>query len=138
MRTMRPVIGTVLTVISLAAICAGCAYMQRQKAQKIEPMLSAAGFKMKLADTPEKLAKLQSLPQLKLRPVKRDGKLYYAYTDVEGCRCTYLGDESAYENYQTLVQQQKIAQEDKEASNVKEDTAIIEDNSLWESWGPDD
>jgi len=138
MRTMQPVVGAILAVISFVLLCTGCAYMQRQKTQQTESMLSAAGFKMKLADTPERLAKLQTMPQLKLRPLKRAGKLYYAYTDVEGCRCTYLGDETAYQNYQALVQQQRIAQEDKEAGNVKEDTAIIEDNTLWESWGPDD
>jgi hypothetical protein len=93
---------------------------------------------MKPADTPEKLAKLQALPQRKLRALKHNGKLYYAYTDAEGCRCTYLGDVSAYENYQALVQQHQIAQEDTGAGNVEEDTAIIEDNTLWESWGPDD
>lgn len=56
-----------LTVIGLVVLGGGCAYTQRQKAQQIEPMLSAAGFKMKIADTPEKLAKLQAMPQLKFR-----------------------------------------------------------------------
>jgi hypothetical protein len=138
MCTTRAVVGAVLAVSSLALAGAGCAYMRRQKAQQIEPMLSAAGFKMKLADTPEKLAKMQAMPQLRLRSLTRKGKVYYAYTDAEGCRCTYLGDASAYQNYQALVQQRQIAGEDTDAGNVTEDTAIVEDNELWESWGPDD
>ena len=69
MQTMQRVVRTLLPVIVLATLGSGCAYTQRQKAQQIEPMLSAAGFKMKLADTPEKLAKLKAMPQLKLKPL---------------------------------------------------------------------
>lgn len=134
---MNRVLGSLLAVVIVAGLCGGCAYTQRQKAKQIEPMLSAAGFKMKLADTPEKLAKLQAMPQFKLKPLKRHGKLYYAYTDAEGCQCTYLGDESAYQHYQSLVVQQRIAQEDKAAADVQEDAAIIEDDAAWESWGAD-
>ena len=137
MQTMQRVVRTLLPVVVLAALGSGCAYTQRQKAQQIEPMLSAAGFKMKLADTPEKLAQLKAKPQLKLKPLTRNGKLYYAYADADGCSCSYLGDESAYQNYQGLVQQQEIAREDREAANVNEDAAIIEDDGIWESWGGD-
>lgn len=126
-----------LTVIGLVVLGGGCAYTQRQKAQQIEPMLSAAGFKMKIADTPEKLAKLQAMPQLKFRTLKRHGKLYYAYTDAEGCRCTYLGSEAAYQSYESLQVQQRIAKEDMAAAEVNEDAAIVEDDAVWESWGMD-
>lgn len=138
MPTMRRVVEFLLPVIGLAVLCSGCAYMQRQKAQQVEPMLSAAGFKVKLADTPEKLAKLQAVPQRKLKPLQRDGKLYYAYVDADGCRCTYLGDQAAYQSYQILRQQQQNAREDTAAANVNEDAAIVGDDSLWESWGPDE
>ena len=138
MRTMTRVSALLLPLISLGVLCGACAYTQRQQAQQVEPMLSAAGFKMKLADTPEKMAKLQAMPQLKLRPLKRDGKLYYAYVDADGCRCTYLGDEAAYQSYQILRQQQQNAREDTAAASVNEDAAIVGDDSLWESWGPDD
>ena len=138
MRTMTGVRGLLLPVICLSALCGGCAYTQRQKAQQVEPMLSAAGFKVKLADTPEKLAKLQAVPQLKLKPLQRDGKLYYAYVDAAGCRCTYLGDQAAYQNYQILLQQQRNARDDTRAANVNDDAAIVGDDALWESWGPDD
>ena len=134
---MHCIVGSIVTVVSAAVLWNGCALTQRQKAAKTEPMLSAAGFKMKLADTPEKLAKLQALPQLTFRTLKRRGKLYYAYTDVEGCRCTYLGNESAYQNYQGLLQQQRIAQQDREAAAVDQDAAIVEDDAMWESWGFD-
>jgi hypothetical protein len=110
--------------------------MQRRKAKQVEPMLSAAGFKMKLADTPEKLAKVKALRQLKLKPLKRHGKLYYAYADAEGCKCTYLGNESAYQNYQNLVVQQRIAKEDQAVGGFDEDATIVEDDAVWEDWAP--
>lgn len=124
-------------MVGLAVLGSGCTPTLRQQAAQIEPMLSAAGFKMKLADTPEKLAKLQALPQLKFRTLTRDSKTYYAYTDAEGCRCTYLGDEAAFQSYQRLLQQQRMAREDSEAANVSEDAAIVGDDAIWESWGPD-
>jgi hypothetical protein len=124
-------------VIALAVVCGACTYTYQEKAKQIEPMLSAAGFKMKLADTPEKLAKLQAMPQLKFRTLARGGKTYYAYTDVEGCRCTYLGNRSAYESYQSLLQQQQMVEQDREEANVNEDAAIVENDAMWESWGFD-
>jgi hypothetical protein len=138
MQTTKRLARVLLPVIGLGVVASACAYTQRQKAQQVEPMLSAAGFKMKLADTPEKLAKLQGMPQLKLKPLTRSGKVYYAYVDADGCRCTYLGDEAAYQSYQILRQQQQNARADTVAGNVNEDAAIVGDDSLWESWGPDD
>lgn len=137
MRITKRVLGSALSLIGLAVLGSGCAYTQRHQAEQTEPMLSAAGFKMKLADTPEKLAKVKAKPQLKLQPLQRHGKLYYAYADADGCGCTYIGDESAYQNYQGLVQQKQIAQQDKEAAEVNEDAAIVEDDGMWESWGGD-
>ena len=138
MHAMKRTARFLVPVAGLVVLASACAYTQRHKAQQIEPMLSAAGFKMKLADTPEKLANLQAVPQLKLKPLQRDGKVYYAYVDAEGCRCTYLGDEAAYQSYQVLLQQQQNAREDTAAASVNEDAAIVGDDSLWESWGPDD
>jgi hypothetical protein len=126
-----------MSLIALAAFCGGCAAMQRKKTQETESMLSAAGFKMKIADTPEKMAKLKAKPQLKLKPLSRNGKVYYAYADADGCGCTYIGDQAAYQSYQGLVQQKEIAKEDKEAAEVNEDAAIVTDDGMWESWGGD-
>ena len=111
--------------------------MQRKKTQEMESMLSASGFKMKIADTPEKMAALKAKPQLKLKPLNRHGKVYYAYADADGCGCTYIGDQAAYQSYQGLVQQKEIAKEDKEAAEVNEDAAIVTDDGMWESWGGD-
>jgi hypothetical protein len=134
---MKRVLVSLLPIISLVLLSGGCAYTARQRAATVEPMLSAAGFKMKLADTPVRLAKLKALPQLKLKPLKRHGKLYFAYADADGCGCMYLGNQSAYQNYQGLVVQQHIVDEDRAAANVDEDAAIVEDDAAWDEWGAD-
>ena len=63
--------------------------------------------------------------------------LHPAYVDADGCSCTYIGDESAYQNYQNLVQQKRAAQADLESAEVNEDAAIVEEDGMWESWGGD-
>lgn len=133
MRTMK----STLVLVGVILVVSGCGYMQRQKAKQTEPMLSAAGFKMKLADTPEKLAKIQAMPQLKLKPLKRGGKLYFAYADAEGCKCMYLGDQAAYQRYQNLLLDQRVAQESEETAAMDQDAAIIDEDAVWESWGFD-
>lgn len=135
MRTTRRRVGMALPVLGLVLLCGGCGAMQRQKTREAESTLSAAGFKMKPADTPEKLAQLTAKPQLKLKPLQHHGKLYYAYVDADGCRCSYIGDQSAYQNYQSLMQQKQRAQADQESAEVNEDAAIVEDDGMWESWG---
>jgi hypothetical protein len=127
----------VLTAASMALLFAGCAYTRRQHAEHTEHLLSAAGFKLKLADTPDRLARIQAMPQRTLRPVRRQGKVYWVYPDVQGCTCMYLGTQEAYQQYRDLVVQQRMAQEEREAAEVDEDAAIIDDDAVWESWGFD-
>ena len=69
---------------------------------------------MKLADTPQKVAHLETLTSQKLVPHTRDGKLYYVYADPEFCKCLFVGNEPAYQKYQQLAIQQKLAQEQAE------------------------
>ncbi len=59
---------TWLFAATFTVALAGCAAMQQDNTQTTEQTLAAAGFQMKLADTPAKLAQLQSLPQRKLVP----------------------------------------------------------------------
>jgi hypothetical protein len=119
---------------SLAMALSSCAQIQRQEAEQIEPQLSAAGFRMKSADTPEKLAKLQAMPQRKLQQTWRDGKLYYVFADAQGCNCFYLGDKAAYEQYQEMKQerQRDIAVQDQEYESMDENAAPD-----WGMWGVD-
>jgi|SRR5215470_7926610 len=119
---------------ALAVILTGCAQMRRQEARQIEPQLSAAGFQMKPADTPEKLAKLQAMPQGKLQQTWRNGKVYYVFADAQGCNCFYLGDKAAYDQYQAAKAQaqREIAVQDQEYDSMDENAAPD-----WGMWGID-
>ncbi len=108
----------------------GCAAMQKDNTQTTEQTLSAAGFQMKLADTPAKLAQLQSLPQRKLVPQQQNGAIRYVYVDAQYCQCVYAGTETNYQEYQKLALQRQIALE--EASAAQMDTM---DWGMWGPWG---
>jgi hypothetical protein len=64
-------------------------------------LFTAAGFTIKYADTPEKLALLRRLPADKLVTRTRNGKIYYIYADPGTCRCAYVGTLQAYQAYQS-------------------------------------
>ena len=115
----------IITVLSIAL--AGCAAMKKSEATDTEQLLAAAGFKMKLADTPERLAHLKTLTQLKVVPHDRNGKVYYVYADAADCQCLYAGNQEAYQRYENLAVKQNIAQMNEAASM---------DWGMWGPWGP--
>jgi len=115
----------IITVLSIAL--AGCAAMKKSEATDTEQLLAAAGFKMKLADTPERLAHLKTLTQLKVVPHDRNGKMYYVYADAAYCQCLYAGNQEAYQRYENLAVKQNIAQMNEAASM---------DWGMWGPWGP--
>jgi hypothetical protein len=129
---MRGAVG-LLSAVSVVVLFAGCAAMREERAKDKESILSAAGFQMKPADTPARVAHLQTLTPLKLVPHTRssDGKLLYVYADPKGCHCLYVGDEGAYQRYRQLALQQKIAQEQMVAAQMNADAAMD-----WGLWGP--
>ena len=73
--------------------------------QNTETLLSRAGFRQLPADTPQKVAHMQTLPDRKLIARTYQGKKYYVYSDPEGCKCLYIGNPEQYKTYQGLVQQ---------------------------------
>jgi len=113
-----------LTPILLSAALAGCSLLKpspQQRAERIEPMLSAAGFSMRIANTPDKLDHLKSLPQLQVKYYPDEaGRPKYWMADAQFCQCLYLGDEPAYQKYQDLRLQQRMAEEQRAAAQEQE------------------
>lgn len=105
-------IRSVVVVASVVIALGGCATIRQHQALDTEQVLSAAGFHMKLGDTPEKLASLRALPPRRLVPNERAGRLYYVYADAEVCRCLYVGTESQYQEYQRLALQKRLVDEE--------------------------
>jgi hypothetical protein len=120
-----------LGLLAAAILIGGCAAIQREEAQKTESILSASGFQMKPADTPDRIAHLQSLTPLKVVPHTKDGRLVYVYADPKSCKCLFVGDEQAYQRYQALAIKEQLAQEQMMAAQMNEDAAMN-----WGLWGP--
>ena len=109
--------------VALLALVVGCA-----STHQTEDLLAAAGFKIVPANSPEQQAHLKTLPNHKLSMVQRDGKEYFIYPDVKN-NVLYVGQNSQYQQYQKLREQQKLAEE-KASSNM-----LMSDPG-WNVWGP--
>jgi hypothetical protein len=94
-----------------------------------EQLLTTAGFQKKVADTPEKLAHLETLtPSRKLVAHRRDGQLYYVYADPEMCKCLYVGTATQYQ----LALEKRLADEQLVAMQEHRDDDVL----LWGLWAP--
>jgi hypothetical protein len=121
-----------------ALVIAGCATQETpvQHAQRIEPMLSAAGFHVHPADNPARQAQLQSLTPLKMRFYPRNGKMHYWYADPYYCNCIFSGNEKAYDAYERIRLQQQMANQQEMSARMNEDAAAQE-NMNFTMWQPD-
>ena len=127
MRWTKPI----LPLVALGLSVTGCAAIRAHQTVETEQVLAAAGFQVKPADTPEKLAHLQTLTPRKLVRYTRDGQPQYVYADPETCKCLYIGDEQRYQKYQELSLQKKIADEQMSAAQTNWDASMN-----WGAWGP--
>jgi hypothetical protein len=117
--------------LALGATLAGCAAIDRHEAEQTEQLLSAAGFQMRSADTPAKLADLQRLQQHKLVRHERDGETTYVYADATDCKCLYTGNQASYDEFQKLRVQEDVASQEMMAAEMNQQAAMN-----WEMWGP--
>ena len=102
METARRRWGWTAVVLALALAASACATGTRGT----ESMLTQAGFRQVPADTPKKLAHLQTLPERRIVIRTHQGKKYYVYADPDVCKCLYMGNSDQYQRYQQVVQAQ--------------------------------
>lgn len=69
--------------------------------------LEDAGFKMRIADTTEKMGHARLIPPRKFIVRTKDGKRYYLYSDPDFCKCVFVGDEIAMKTYRDMVTRPK-------------------------------
>jgi len=101
-------LGYLLVFIALAMMIAGCASPGTMTAaDQTQIDLGSCGFTWKIADTPEKLKKIESYPQRQILRREKDGKVYYIYVDARDCKCIYFGDEKAYQQYKQFVYEKR-------------------------------
>ncbi len=99
-----------LVSIVVISMCLGCAESATQRANRVEPLLSQAGFTVVPADNPTRSAKINDLTPLKVTSFSQGGKTRYWFADPYVCKCVFRGTEQNYEMYRTLVKQQDLAE----------------------------
>lgn len=108
---------------------AACASQQQIVGQK-EDLLAAAGFLVRVADTPQRLAAMKSLPPNKFVMRVVNGQPLYQYADPLVCRCVYFGTQQNWDAYRQEVFAQQLA-------NEAQMTAIMDQEAWdWGPWGP--
>ena len=121
---------TALTAaVFLSASLAGCA--TRQDVSEHENQLSAAGFAVRPANTPERQAMLMRLPADKFVKRTHGDSVMYVYADPLVCDCLYVGDQQAFGRYQQYVQAKRIADEQQLTAQLYNDPRWD-----WNGWGP--
>ncbi|HLW71182.1 MAG TPA: hypothetical protein VKS22_11240 [Candidatus Binataceae bacterium] len=125
-----------LLCLALTTLLVGCAETPTQRANRIEPMLAASGFRLHPADTPERLDDLKWRPALKVRYSTRNGKIFYWFADPTVCRCLYVGSPEDYQKYEELRLQQQTVEREESAAEMNEDAALQErsDFMMWPMW----
>jgi hypothetical protein len=117
--------------LALCTALAGCAAIERHEAGQTEQLLAAAGFQMRPADTPAKLADVERQQQHKVVRHERDGEATYVYADAADCKCLYTGDQASYDQFQKLQVQENVAAQEMMAAEMNQEAAMD-----WETWGP--
>jgi hypothetical protein len=100
-----------LAAVVMAIVLGGCTAMRRDRAAETTSLLTQAGFKVLRADTPERVAKLNTLTPYKVVPWKRKtGGTVYAYAEPDGCKCVYVGSPKQYARYRQLLSAEQAAE----------------------------
>jgi hypothetical protein len=105
----------------------------QEQAAKMEPMLSAAGFTMLPADTPESQAKLSSLLPVQVQYyIGKKGRLHYYMADPYYCRCMYIGSEQAYQQYEKIKLNEQFQEQEGEINRESLEERQMEEMDLQE------
>lgn len=119
----RPVKG----VTVLALVLSGCASTAEKSNQE---MMTDAGFKKLVAQTPAQQFNLKYLTQQQITIHEKNGEKRFVYADAEGCNCVYVGTPEAYKKLNAMVDQ-KLAEQQGMAGAQNMDEAMY-----WEDWPP--
>src|SRR5271170_6189828 len=107
---------------------------QQQRVEQREDLLSAAGFIVRPANTPERQAMLKRLPPHQFVQRVNGDTVHYVYADPLVCGCLYVGTQQAYNQYKLHQQQQHLADEQQMTAQAYSDAAW--NWSAWGPWGP--
>jgi hypothetical protein len=98
----KPVMFFLAAALALAG-CAGASQSQKPDPLNRKELLAFAGFKLKVAVTQEDINQIAGIPQRELLRVASSNPTLYVWADATGCRCYYVGDETAYRRLEAIV-----------------------------------
>ncbi|HEV2842986.1 MAG TPA: hypothetical protein VGW39_16820 [Chthoniobacterales bacterium] len=116
-----------LGAIALLALAAGCA---TTSTTQTTDMLTAAGFKLVTADTPQKQELLKSLPTGQLSLVTFKGKKFYVQPAATPNQA-YVGTPKEYHAYEELRIARQMRNDQLLAAQMNQDAMM-----RWNAWGP--
>lgn len=87
----------------MAAVIASALFAAPATGQEGTDMkLEDAGFIMREANTPDKMARLRSIPPRKFVARTKNGVRYYVYADPDYCKCAFVGGQGALDAYRDM------------------------------------
>jgi len=129
----------ILLIAAFSDVLAGCGSVQpapptpADQAEQIEPMLSAAGFRILPADTAEHQQQLQNLVPLQVNYyIGRTGNMHYYMADPYYCKCMYIGSEQNYQKYEQFKLNQQLVAKEGEISRQDLEAQQMEDMDFQE------
>ncbi len=97
-------------VACLTLIAAGCVSPQQQVSHR-EDLLAAAGFEVRPADSPHRVAAMKRLPPDKFVMKVVNGNPVYLYADPLDCNCVYFGTQQNWDAYKQEMFAKQLANE---------------------------
>jgi hypothetical protein len=120
----------VLCCVLLLAGLGACESVQQRVTEK-EDKLSAAGFIIKPANTPERQAMLKKLPANRFVRRENGDTVHHLYADPVVCTCLYAGTQDAYNRFKANELAQHLSDEQLLTAQTYSDQYWD-----WDAWGP--
>lgn len=104
---------------------------QQQRISEHEDRLSAAGFVIKPANTPERQEMLKKLPADRFVRREHGDAVHFVYADPVVCGCLYIGTQEAYNRFKANELAQRFLDEQRMTADTYSDATWN-----WGAWGP--
>jgi hypothetical protein len=130
MRSIDRCRAVAVSSLLLVTTLAGCETQQAVLTAR-ENRLSAAGFMIKPANTPERKAMLSRLPPDTFLMREHDDSVHYVFADPTVCGCLYVGTQQAYNQYRANELAEHLADERLLTAQTYSDSEWS-----WDAWGP--
>ena len=122
-----------LLIVIRAGALGGCAAIERQDAVDTESLLAQAGFQKRPAESAERVQNAAIPPRPQMVVDRESSGAVYTYADAQNCRCTYVGDSKAYDEFRRLALSEAIAREmNAEYMNPQ----LVMQWGAWDAWNP--